>query len=360
MPDRPLSLFEKAQHQVARALLRLPPRAQVALSGRRPVHMDGQTLHPELQLLLALRARMGGAPMGRGTPQKARALLRREALVHRGPECPVGQVRELTLDTPHRPLRARLYLPQPRGEAPPLLVFFHGGGYALGDLDTHDGTCRLLCCHAQTAVLSVEYALAPEFPFPKGLEDATAAFVWATGNAQRLGADGRRVSVGGDSAGAGLSAAISYLGTQGQAPLPTSQLLLYPVVERDHARPSFEYFKEGFFLTAEDVRWFGDHYLKAAQPGDPRAAPLEAPSFEGLPPTLVVTAGFDPLRDEGEAYAQALRAAGVTVELRRFANLIHGFASMTGVSPACEAAVLAVCEDWRRLLERDARREGAA
>ena len=346
---------------MARTLLRrLPPAAQVALSGKRPVRIDGQTLHPELQLLLSLRARLGTPSMGHGTPEKARARLRREALVHKGDECPVGQVRELTLDTPHRPLRARLYLPQPRGEAPPLLVFFHGGGFVLGDLDTHDGTCRLLCCHAQTAVLSVEYALAPEHPFPHGLEDAVAAFTWAKANAQALGADARHVSVGGDSAGAGLAAAISYLATQGQAPSPSAQLLFYPALEREHARPSFTHFMNGFFLTAEDVRWCGDHYLRGAPPGDPRAAPLEAQSFEGLPPTLVVTAGFDPLRDEGEAYAEALRAAQVPVVLRRFESLIHGFASMTGVSPACEAAVVEVCDAWRRLVTRESREEVAA
>ena len=209
-------------------------------------------------------------------------------------------------------------------------------------------------------MLSVEYALAPEFPFPAGLEDATAAFEWAKANAGALGADGRHVSVGGDSAGAGLSAAISWLATKGHVSMPSAQLLLYPALERVHARPSFELFKDGFFLSAEDVGWFSAHYLQDAPPGDPRAAPLEASSFEGLPPTLVITAGFDPLRDEGEAYAQALRAAGVTVELRRFSDLIHGFASMTGVSPACEAAVVTLCEDWQALTAEARRQEVAA
>ncbi len=335
---------------MAKRLLRLPHAVQVALSGALPIRRDGLTLHPELQLLLALRKRTGGRSLMHGTPAEARRRLRRESLVFAGEPRAVGEIRHVVIEAPHRPLMGRLYLPE-GVQRPPLLVFFHGGGFVIGDLDTHDAPCRLLCAEGRMAVLSVEYALAPEEPFPAAIEDGQAAVAWAQSHAELLGVDGARVAVGGDSAGGALAAAISHLGAEGEGPVPQAQLLLYPALDRTREWPSMSLFAEGFFLTRSDVETFARHYTGDADGADPRLHPLRAAGFEGLPPTLVVTAGFDPLRDEGEAYAEELRRAGVAVTLRRYERFIHGFANMTTVSPACEAAFAELAREFRSVMD---------
>lgn len=337
-----LTLAERLEHRVARALLRLPPKLQVFLSGRPPVQRDGLTLNPELQLLLALRERMGARDMTAFPPEEGRRRLRREALVHAGEPIPVGAVRELVLDAATGPLQARHYVPESSGAPQPLLVFLHGGGFVLGDLDTHDPLCRLLCRHANVHVLSVAYRLAPEHPFPAGLDDAMAAFAWASAHARELGADPTRIAVGGDSAGGNLSAVVSQLTVQKGLPAPVVQLLLYPAVDRTTNRASLELFAEGLFLTRADIAWFHQQYNSASDHSDPRISPLLSTDLSGLPPALVITAGFDPLRDEGEAYAHALQRAGTPVTLRRCDGFIHGFANMGGVSPACRAVVVEI------------------
>ncbi|PTL84790.1 alpha/beta hydrolase [Vitiosangium sp. GDMCC 1.1324] len=355
MPDTSLTLKERLEHRVARALLSLPPRLQCFLSGKPPVVRDGLTLHPELQLLLVLRERMGAVAMSALPPVETRLRARREALVHRGEPIEVGAVRELVLETPAGPLKARHYAPVSREAPRPLLVFFHGGGFVLGDLDTHDSACRLLCRHADLHVLSVEYRLAPEHPFPAGLEDALAAYAWACAHAQELGADPSRVAVGGDSAGGNLAAVISQHAVQNGLPAPALQFLLYPAVDRTVHRASLDHFAEGFFLTRADIAWFQKQYTGASVTGpDPKTSPMVSRELSGLPPALVVTAGFDPLRDEGEAYAHALREAGTPVTLRRFDALIHAFANMVGVSPACRDAVVEMASMLREMLDEAA------
>jgi acetyl esterase len=345
-----LTLLERMEHRVARALLRLPHPVQVRLSGRPPVKRGGLTLHPEVQLLLALRERLGAVAMSALPPGEARRRLRREALVHSGEPVEVGAVRELTLETARGPLKARHYAPVDGAARRPLLVFFHGGGFVLGDLDTHDPTCRMLCRHADMHLLAVDYRLAPEHPFPAGLEDAVAAFTWARANAETLGADAARVAVGGDSAGGNLAAVISQLAVREGSPAPALQFLLYPALDRTVDRESLAHFAEGFFLTREDIRWFQQHYSRG-ECSDPRISPLLCRELAGLPPAFVVTAGFDPLRDEGEAYARALQDAGIPATLRRFDSLIHGFANMGGVSPACRNAVVECASVLRSLLD---------
>lgn len=350
MSDAALTLLERMEHRVARALIRLPHRLQVLLSGKPPVQRGGLTLHPEVQLLLALRERLGAVAMSALPPGEARRRLRREALVHAGEPVEVGAVRELVLETASGPLKARHYAPGERAARRPLLVFLHGGGFVLGDLDTHDSACRLLCRHADLHVLSVDYRLAPEHPFPAGLEDALAAFTWARANAEALGADPTRVAVGGDSAGGNLAAVISQLAIREGTPAPALQFLLYPALDRTVDRESLTHFAEGFFLTREDIDWFQRQY-SCEDRSDPRISPLLCRALAGLPPALVVTAGFDPLRDEGEDYARALQAAGTPATLRRFDGLVHGFANMGGVSPACRNAVVECASVLRDLLE---------
>ncbi|MBN1210176.1 MAG: alpha/beta hydrolase [Myxococcaceae bacterium] len=329
----------------------LPPKLLVLLSGKPPVSRHGLTLHPELQLLLVLRERLGGIALSSLAPGEARRRLRRESLVHAGEPIAVGAVRELVLETAHVPLKARHYAPVKSAQPRPLLVFLHGGGFVIGDLDTHDSACRLLCRHADLHVLAVDYRLAPEHPFPAALEDATAAFAWACAHAEALGADPARIAVGGDSAGGNLAAALSQLTVREGPRAPVAQLLLYPAMDRTVERASLGHFAEGFFLTRADIDWFQQHYTGSADCSDPRISPLLCRELSGLPPALVITAGFDPLRDEGEAYASALQQAGTSATLRRFDGFVHGFANMVGVSQACRDAVVEIASMLRHLLD---------
>jgi acetyl esterase len=338
------TLIERLRGVLARQLVRLPDGLQILLSGQPPVEVDGQALDPSIQLLLALRpARQGLMDSG---PAESRARLRREVLSIRGRLTAVGAVRDLTIEGAAGTLAARHYAPvQPEGK--PLLVFYHGGGFVIGDLDTHDETCRLLCRHAGHHVLSVAYRLAPEHPFPAPLDDAVAAFRWAAVHGSELGADSSRVAVGGDSAGGTLAAVVSLL-TRREAVRPVAQLLIYPATDRNTPRPSHQLFDRDFFLTGEDREAFYQHYLgdSGVDSNDPRISPLRAPDLSGLPPALVVVAGFDILRDEGEAYAVALGSAGTPVLVHREPGHGHGFVNMTGVSTTAHRGLVAIAREW--------------
>ncbi len=342
MADSPMTLREKAGHRIARALLELPGPLQSWLSGRTPGSRNGVALHPELRLFLAFRRLQGAPGFCDLPPAESRRRIRREALVHAGQLVPVASVRDVQISG----VRARHYGPE-SGDRRPLLVYFHGGGYVLGDLDTHDGLCRMLCRHAGVHVLSVDYRLAPENPFPAAFDDASTAMRWALTNGASLGADPSCVAVGGDSTGGNLSAVVA----QDVAGL-AAQLLIYPMIDRTVDRSSLGEFGSGFLLTRGDIAYFKAHY--GAPDGDPRVNPLRANSLAGLPPALIVTAGFDPLRDEGEEYAEALRAAGNRVVLQRFDGFVHMFASLIGVSPACRAAVVEIAHRLGRLLTHGA------
>jgi acetyl esterase len=240
------------------------------------------------------------------------------------------------LDLPGPP-GARLYTPHRAepGDPRPLLVYLHGGGWVSGDLDTHDGPCRLLAAEGGALVLAVDYRRAPEHEFPAAVEDALAAFEWAVANASDLGADPARIAVGGDSAGGNLAAVVSRLARDGGGPTPAMQLLIYPVTDLSLKRPSYHRFAKGFSLEEADMDWYRDHYLPGEHAvDDPRVSPLLAADLTGLPPA------YDPLRDEGETYAEALRAAGVPAALQRHPSLVHGFANLTAVIPAARAAML--------------------
>ncbi len=348
--DLSLTLHERFAHGLARSLAGLPPAIQVLLSGKPPVSIDGDTLAPELQLTLALLERRREPPLETVSPAEARRARRRMAAVAAGRPEAVGAVRDLVIDA-DVPLRARLYTPSdPRG-LHPLLVFFHGGGFVFGDLDTHDGVCRLLCRHSGAHILAVDYRLAPENPFPAAVEDARAALRWAFANASQLGVDSNNIGVGGDSAGGNLAAVVSQLAARDGGPAPTLQLLIYPATDFTSRRRSRELFGEGFFLTRAHMDWFEDQYLGATrtQVSDPRASPLLAEDLSELAPALVATAAFDPLRDEGEAYAEALRAAGTPATVRRFRGLIHGFLSACGVSRTCRDAVVEIAGATRAM-----------
>jgi acetyl esterase len=345
----PPARLERLEHGLARALMALPPGVQVRMSGKPPVRIEGDTLAPDMQLALALLERRGDS-LQTVSPAEARSERRRMAAVCAGPPEAVGAVRDLEIEA-DVPLRARHYAPEEPGGPHPLLVFLHGGGFVFGDLDTHDGVCRLLCRHSGAHILAVDYRLAPENPFPAAVEDARAALGWAFANTSRLGADPHRIGVGGDSAGGNLAAVVSQLAARDGGPAPVLQLLIYPATDFTSTHRSRELFGEGFFLTRAHMDWFELLYLGPgrAHRNDPRASPLLAADLTGLAPALVVTAAFDPLRDEGETYADALRAAGTLAMTRRFPGLIHGFLSAAGISRACREALLEIAGATRAM-----------
>jgi len=334
----------RLQQWGAIALDALPPRLQVRLSGKPPVRIDGDTLAPEVQLTLALLERRREPSPETLPPAQARAGRRRLSAVFAGKPVEVGGVADLDLRPDGPPLRARHYAPHEVGDPHPLLVYYHGGGFTYGDLDTHDGVCRLLCRHAGAHVLAIDYRLSPEHPFPAAVEDARAALDWAWANAGTLGADPTRVGVGGDSAGGNLSAVVAQISARDGGPAPVLQLLIYPATDFTRRRRSRELFGEGFLLTNDEMDWFETNYLGPARAhaADPRASPLLGEDLSGLAPAYVVTAAFDPLRDEGEEYARALQAAGTPVTLRRFPGLIHAFIAGAGVSRHSRDAVIEI------------------
>jgi acetyl esterase len=255
----------------------------------------------------------------------------------------MASVRGLEVPGPAGPRPARLYQPfvPADGRALPLLLFFHGGGWVIGDLDTHDGVCRFLAAAAGVAVLSIDYRLAPEHPFPAPLDDAWAATEWTLAHAEELGADPARVAVGGDSAGGNMAAAVSVMARDAGGAAPAMQLLIYPVTDTAEDPRSRKLFAEGFLLTKADMDAFEAAYLPhGIDPADPRISILKCPDLRDVAPGYVTTAGFDPLRDEGEAYALRMREAGVRTALRRHPGLIHSFANHTAVSPTARAAML--------------------
>lgn len=338
-----LSVGQRVEYLAARLLLGLPAPLQLRLSGKPAVRLDGDTLAPSIQLMLALNERRGVPPLESLPPSEARLTRRRQAATYGGPPEAVAAVADLEIDA-GVPLRARHYAPAEAGGPHPLLVFYHGGGFVFGDLDTHDGVCRMLCRHAGAHVLAIDYRLAPEHRFPAAVEDAMGAFEWACANAGRLGADPARVGVGGDSAGGNLSAVVSLLSARRGGPAPALQLLIYPATDLSSRRPSRDLFAEGFLLTEAEMSWFQDSYLgvERTDARDPSVSPLLAEDLSGLAPAIVVTAAFDPLRDEGEEYARALHAAGTPVTLRRFPGLIHAFVSLAGVSRDCRDALVEI------------------
>ncbi|MGN6256910.1 MAG: alpha/beta hydrolase [Solirubrobacterales bacterium] len=336
------------EHHVVKFVCGLPPRVQRLLFGTPPV-IDGQRLAEDIHALLWLDRLVGSESLSEGKDvEETRAERLREArIVAHRPPIPMERVEGIELPGPAETVAARLYTPPRKGPAgpaqdpPPLLVYYHGGGWVIGGLDTHDDPCRFLAANSGAKALSVDYRLAPEHPFPAAAEDALAAYEWAVANAGQLGVDPSRIAVGGDSAGANLAAAVCLMARQAGTPSPTMQLLIYPVTETAGVAVSRRTFAEGFMLTRGDMDWFEERYLPpSVDREDPRVALLNAPALSGLPPAYVAVAGFDPLRDEGEAFAQRLREGGVRVALRRHPGLVHTFANLTAVCPSARQAML--------------------
>ncbi|HYX99837.1 MAG TPA: alpha/beta hydrolase [Mycobacterium sp.] len=307
----------------------VPTRAVRLLTGGRSVTIDGNTLDPTLQLMLSAQHAMGIEGLAVGEDVAAsRALLRETLMGFAGPQVHVG-VSDLSIPGPGGQIPARHYRPA-AAKPTPLLVFYHGGGWTIGDLDTHDALCRLTCRDADVHVLSVDYRLAPEHPAPAAVDDAYAAFKWACEHAEELGAIPDKIVVGGDSAGGNLAAVVSQLTRDDEGGKPVLQWLIYPRTDFTAKTRSLSLFAEGFLLTKADMDWFEAQYLDGSgiELTDPRISPLLADSLAGLPPALIATAGFDPLRDEGDCYAAALHEAGTPVDRRSMRSLTHGFANL--------------------------------
>jgi len=250
-----------------------------------------------------------------------------------------AHVEDRTIPGPAGPVPVRVYRPEAPGPLP-LVVYYHGGGWVIGSLNTHDAGCRTLANDASAVVVSVDYRLAPEHRFPAAVDDAFAALRWAVDHAGDLGVDPARVVVAGDSAGGNLAAVVAQMARDEGGPALAFQLLVYPVTDHEFTSRSMEDNAVGYFLTRDDMRWFYGHYLRDDADGDdPRVSPLRAADLSGLPPALVVTAEFDPLRDQGLAYAEALRAAGNDVESVTYPGMFHGFFAMDAVIDAAKVAV---------------------
>ena len=336
---------------------------------------------PEMEAVRRQREARAKPPVYELTVEDARRLEHEEMLETAGTPEPVARVEDLAYEGPGGALPARLYAPAsepgaaparlyapasepggapparlyapasepggapparlyaPASDRPGVLVYFHGGGWVLSELHAYDAVARSLVNAAEIAVMLCGYRLAPEHPFPAAVEDAEAAVRWTAANAERLGVDGGRLAVGGDSAGGNLAAVVAQRLRDAGGPPLAFQLLVYPVIQHGADTPSWRESVDPMFLHPRAMSWYWDHYLSDPEAGlDPRASPLAAARFDGLPPALVIVAEHDPLRDEGEEYARRMSAAGVPVELTRYDGVVHGFFTMTAELSAAREA----------------------
>jgi acetyl esterase len=306
-------------------------------------------LDPAAQALLDQLAAAEGPPLNEMSPAEAREVAAGLAGLGGEGEA-VAAVADRTVPGPGGDLPVRVYTPAGSGPFAALL-YIHGGGWVIGDIELTDSVCRALCNAAGIVVASVDYRLAPEHKYPAPLDDCMAALQWLAANAAELGVDPGRLAVGGDSAGGNLSAAVALRARDEGGPALRHQVLVYPVTDHGTGTASYEANGTDYFLTTDMMRWFWDHYVTSeADAANPYVSPLRAEDLSGLPAATVLTAEYDPLRDEGEAYAARLQEAGVAVTAKRYDGQIHGFWSMIGVMPAAKQAVADVAADLRRSL----------
>jgi acetyl esterase len=325
-------------------LAKLPAPVVRALAGGR-IEIDGQLLDSQSQMINRVIG-IVSRPLGTQSPAEARRGMTR--LQRLGPRSPVRDKRDRTVSGPAGPIRIRSYHPPGVGPRAPALVFFHGGGWVVGSIEGHDAPCGDLARRAGCVVVSVDYRLAPEHPYPAAMDDAYGAYLAVREIATELGIDPDRVAVGGDSAGGNLAAAVCLRCKLEGSAVPAAQLLVYPVTDLSREAPSYELFAEGFLLTRAGMRYFIGHYTpEQSQRLQPLASPLLAEDLSGLPQALVLVAGFDPLRDEGLAYADRLAGAGVAVERQLYETTFHGFFNMAELASVADRAMDAAAR-WLR------------
>lgn len=325
-----------AKGVVARSLMRAPNPVLRRLAGSKVV-IDGKTLHLDMQVILRLQS-VEGPPTETLPISKGRKQVISSARLAGGSP-PIGAVTDRTIEGPGGKIPLRFYTPKGMSGAAPALVYFHGGAFIYGGLESHDALCRVLAEEAQVRVIGVDYRLAPEAPFPAAFDDSWAAWNWIVDNAQGLGIEPNRLAVGGDSAGGNLAAIVSQTAVREGVHAPTFQLLLYPVTDYLNDTTSRHTFAEGFYLSKAFMDLGTENYLLGDEDlADPRLSPL-LQDVTGVAPAYVVTAGFDPLLDEGKAYADKLLEAGVPVEYVCEEGLIHAFANLVGMGTAAPKAV---------------------
>ncbi len=319
-----------------RSIFQLPKPVIRRLAGK-PIVIDGKTLDPEIQLMLRLE-KFEGPPVETLPITRGRKQVVSSATLTGGSQ-PIGAVTDRTIDGPAGKLSLRFYTPKGLRGTAPALFYIHGGGFIYGDLESHDATCRFLAEEAQVRVIAVDYRLAPEAPFPAAFDDTWAAWQWIVNNAQGLGIDIDRLAIGGDSAGGNLATVICQQAVREGFRAPTFELLFYPVTDFVDDWQTHKTFAEGFYLTEGFMSLSRENHLLGNEDlADPRLSPFRN-DVKGIAPAYLVTAGFDPLLDEGRAYADKLRDAGVPVEYRCEEALIHGFANVVGVGSSAPNAV---------------------
>lgn len=298
-------------------------------------------LDPQMQAVLDAAKKANLRELWELTPDEARAEYRRRTNRLKI-DVDIHHVEDRRIDGPGSDIPIRIYTPRQvkSGEKLPVLIWYHGGGYVIGDLDTHDSVCRALANETDCIVVAVDYRLAPECKFPAAVEDCHAALKWVAAHADEINVDATRIAVGGDSAGANLATVVSILARNAGFPKINFQLLLYPVTAPEPETKSHHAFAEGYLLTRKTITWFFTHYIRTSKDTtDFRYAPLETDDLSSLPPALIIVAGYDPLRDEGVEYAEALIHAGNSVRLSNYAGMVHGFFLMGGAVDASRRAI---------------------
>jgi acetyl esterase len=306
-------------------------------------------LDPQARFVLDQMAAQGGLEVQDQTPEQARAAF--DAMRLPLPIEEVAHVEDRTIQGPAGAIPVRVYRSAAAPTPAAALVYFHGGGWVLGSLDSHDGLCRALANKTNAVIVSVDYRLAPEARYPAAADDCYAATRWVSEHGAQIGVDGTRIAVGGDSAGGNLAAVVSLMARDRSGPALRHQILTYPVADHDFERASYRDNAEGYLLTRGAMQWFWDHYVpNRPQRDEAYASPLRAEKLVGLPPATVITAEYDPLRDEGEAYAARLREAGVATVATRYDGQIHGFVSLFEVFDQGKAGVDQIAEALRTAL----------
>lgn len=333
------------QATLAKLILKLPEGWLVKMAGGKPVELGGRTLDPHFQFLAHGAAKQ--PPMSSLSARDGRAASAAGLAMFAAPAEPGVTWSDFTIpaEQPKRDIPVRLYTPADQDGTAPMMAFFHFGGGVIGDLETCHAFCSMIAKMARCPVLSVDYRLAPEHKWPAGLNDCQAAYEWALANAEAHGAPAGQAAIGGDSMGGNFAAIIAQHTRREGMPPPVLQLLIYPAVDISEHTGSHATYGESYPLSTETMEWFMGHYVpEGTDPADLRLSPAQEMNLEGLAPAIVVTAGFDPLVDEGEAYAKRLDAAGVETLYRCYDRLAHGFTAFTGVSPAADTACREIAE----------------
>lgn len=333
-----MGLASRIEKQVAQAITKLP--ASIVKRMGAPVRVDGQTLDPHLKVLLGLNKKRGGFET-LGSVEAARLDYRKMISVLERPEEPADVTLDRKVETKSGSVPIRIYESAENGLRP-CVIYFHGGGYTIGDLETHDGLCRRFSRELSATVVAVDYGLAPERPFPAGVNDAAAVTRWVLDSAEFLGIDSKRVALAGDSAGGNFAAVVSQ-----EVPGIAFQLLIYPGTDARSQTRSKKIFGDGFGLNKSTIDWFFSTYSQGTERGEPRLSPAASKNLSKSPPTHVATAGFDVLRDEGQDFAALLQEAGVPCTLENHASLSHGFVHLTRL-PGCNRGVEKLVKVLRR------------